>query len=188
MSRIGKKPILIPASVEVTVEGNQLSVKGPKGTLSFAVHPLMLVTTEEGEVGRQIIVRPKDETEAIDALSRSLWGTTRACLANLIIGVTEGFKKQLEVIGVGYKVSVQGDKIVLDVGYSHDVEMVLPPGISASVDKNSIILTSSDNVALGQFAHRLRSVRRPEPYKGKGIKYVDEQIRRKAGKAAKTGA
>lgn len=184
MSRVGKKPIAIPVGVDVSVKGTAVSVKGPKGSLTCEVHPRVTVSIEQTEAGSVVQVGVKD---ASDAFGRSIWGTTRANIANLIKGVTEGFSKSLEVIGVGYKVNVQGQKIVLDVGFSHHVDVAIPVGITATVEKNILTLAGTDNITLGQFAAYVRSIRKPEPYGGKGIKYTTEQIRRKAGKTAKTG-
>ena len=184
MSRIGKKPILVPAGVDVQVNGTHVEVKGPKATLALDVHPLTSVTLETGEAGKEIHIQVSEPEENF---GRAIWGTTRANVANLVKGVSEGFSKSLEVIGVGYKVNVQGQKVVLDVGFSHDVEIPLPAGVSATVEKNVLTLTSADKVVLGAVAAQIRSIRKPEPYKGKGIKYTTEQIRRKAGKAAKSG-
>lgn len=184
MSRIGKKPIPVPAGVDVQIRGTHVMVKGPKGSLALDVHPSTTVLVEDGEAGKEIQIRVSEPEENF---GRAIWGTTRANVANLVEGVSHGFSKSLEVIGVGYKVNVQGQKIVLDVGYSHDVDVALPEGIQATVEKNILTLTSVDKIALGALAAKIRSIRKPEPYKGKGIKYTTEQIRRKAGKAAKSG-
>lgn len=184
MSRIGKKLIPIPAGVDVQINGTHVEVKGPKGTLVLDVHPTTIISLETGEAGKEIHVQVSTPEENF---GRAIWGTTRANLANLVKGVSEGFSKSLEVIGVGYKVNVQGQKVVLDVGYSHDVEVPLPAGVSATVEKNVLTLTAADKIVLGATAAKIRSIRKPEPYKGKGIKYTTEQIRRKAGKTAKSG-
>lgn len=165
------------------ITGKTLQVKGPKGTLSYEVNARAQVVM--GEEGTQKTLRV-EVPDSSDSFGRSIWGTTRANIANLVKGVTEGFTKSLEVNGVGYRVAVQGQKIVLEVGYSHDVEVPIPTGITATVEKNVLTLGSADKVALGQFSAQVRSVRKPEPYGGKGIKYTTETIRRKAGKAAKT--
>ena len=182
MSRIGKKPIEIPNGVDVRVEGATVHVKGPKGALSLAVPSDAKVSLgeEEGAKVLQVTVTTPDEKA-----QRSLWGTIRANLANLIRGVTEGYTKSLEINGVGFRASVAGKKLVLTIGFSHDVEFILPEGISATVEKNVITLTGIDRQLVGETAAQIRAWKKPEPYLGKGIKYTDEVIRRKAGKAAK---
>ena len=177
MSRIGRMPIAIPAGVEVKLDGNTVTVKGPKGELTRTVHENMKVEIKDAEI---LVTRPNDEKE-----NRALHGLTRTLIANMVIGVTEGFKKELEVNGVGYRSSVEGNKLVLNVGYSHPVEMPLPDGVSAEVNDKKITISGIDNQKVGQFAAEVREKRPPEPYKGKGIKYVDEYIRRKEGKAGK---
>ncbi|MBR6512695.1 MAG: 50S ribosomal protein L6 [Clostridia bacterium] len=177
MSRIGKMPIAIPAGVEVKLDGTTVSVKGPKGELTRTVHPNMKVEVNGAEV---TVTRPNDNKE-----NRSLHGLTRSLIANMVKGVTDGFTKELEVNGVGYRASVEGNKLVLNVGYSHPVEMPLPDGIKAEVNDKKITISGIDNQEVGQFAAEVREKRPPEPYKGKGIKYMDEHIRRKEGKAGK---
>ena len=179
MSRIGKKPIVIPATVEVMVENNLVSVKGPKGNLSTAIHKNMAITIEGNEL---LVTRPNDEKE-----NRSLHGLSRTLIANMVDGVTTGFKKELEVNGVGYRVAKQGTALVMNLGYSHQVIMEEIDGISIEVPTpNKIIILGSDKQKVGQFAAEVRKKRPPEPYKGKGIKYVTEVIRRKEGKAGKS--
>ena len=180
MSRVGKKPIIIPEGVDVSVEANNVTVKGPKGTLSRQINEVVTIEQKDGEILISV-ANEKDTNE------RAQWGTARAVIANLVKGVTEGFSKQLEVNGVGYKVNLSGRTIVLYVGYSHDVNFELPEGIDAAVEGNVITITGSNKDLVEEVAANIRSVRKPEPYKGKGIKYIDEVIRRKAGKAAKTG-
>ena len=177
MSRIGRMPIAIPAGVEVKLDGNTVSVKGPKGELTRTVHQNMKVEVNGAEV---TVTRPNDDKE-----NRSLHGLTRTLIANMIKGVTDGFSKELEVNGVGYRASVEGNKLVLNVAYSHPVEMPLPDGIKAEVNDKKITISGIDNQKVGQFAAEVREQRPPEPYKGKGIKYMDEHIRRKEGKAGK---
>ena len=178
MSRIGRKPINIPAGVEVTVNGSDVTVKGPKGTLSQSFHPNMNIAVENNEV---IVTRPNDEKE-----NRSLHGLTRTLIHNMVIGVTEGFKKELDVNGVGYRVAKEGTNLVMNLGFSHQVIVPEIPGITVEVPgPNKIIIHGCDKQAVGQFAAEVREKRPPEPYKGKGIKYTDEVIRRKVGK---TGA
>lgn len=177
MSRIGKKPIAIPSGVEVTVGKHQVDVKGPKGSLSTPLHAKIEVKQE----GSEIVVTRVDESR----LARAQHGLRRTLLSNMIEGVTKGFEKQLEVVGVGYRVNVQGTKVVLNVGYSHPVEFPLPAGIEAKAEGTKLTISGCDKQMVGEVAAQIRRVRKPEPYKGKGIKYVDEVIRRKAGKSAK---
>ena len=180
MSRIGRKPIVIPAGVEVKVNGTEVTVKGPKGTLTQKVHPLMKVEVNGAEV---TVSRPNDEKEA-----RSLHGLTRTLINNMVIGVTEGYKKELEVNGVGYRVQKQGKDLVMNLGFSHQVIMSEIPGISIECPgPNQIIISGPDKQLVGQFAAEVREKRPPEPYKGKGIKYNYEHIRRKEGKAGGKG-
>ncbi len=183
MSRIGKKPIVIPNGVEATVVDGHVSVKGPKGHLEIDTHPNMTVELKDAESGKEIAVTVEDLSTK---LNRSLWGTTRSNIANLVTGVTDGFSKQLEVNGVGYKVALNGNVINLHLGYSHEINFKLPDGVSAEVEKNVITLSGPNKQTVGQTAAEIRKLRKPEPYKGKGIKYMDEVIRRKAGKAAKS--
>ena len=178
MSRIGRKPINIPAGVEVKFENGVLSAKGPKGTLTQTVHPNMIVEIE----GNVIEVKRPDD----DKLNRSLHGLTRTLIANMMIGVTEGYKKELDVNGVGYRVQKQGKQLVMNLGYSHQVIMEDTEDITIEVpNPNKIIIHGADKQKVGQFAAKVREKRPPEPYKGKGIKYADEVIRRKEGKAGK---
>ena len=178
MSRIGRKPIAIPAGVEVKVDGAVVTVKGPKGTLTNTFNADIAVAVEGNEI---IVTRPSDVKE-----HRSLHGLTRTLIANMVIGVTEGFKKELQVNGVGYRVQKQGTNLVMNLGYSHQVIMPEIDGITIEVPgPNSIIISGPDKQKVGQFAAEVREKRPPEPYKGKGIKYIDEHIRRKEGKAAK---
>ena len=178
MSRIGRKPITIPAGVEVKVDGSVVTVKGPKGILTNTFNADMAIAVEGTEV---VVTRPSDNKE-----HRSLHGLTRTLIANMVQGVTEGFKKELQVNGVGYRVQKQGTNLVMNLGYSHQVIMAEPEGITIEVPgPNSIIISGADKQKVGQFAAEVREKRPPEPYKGKGIKYIDEHIRRKEGKAAK---
>ena len=178
MSRIGRKPIVIPAGVEVTVNGNEITVKGPKGTLTSNIHPIISVAVENGEV---VVTRPNDEKTA-----RSLHGLTRTLISNMVEGVTNGFKKELEVQGVGYRVAKQGKDLVMNLGYSHQVIMSENADITIEVpDANKIIIHGIDKQKVGQFAAEVREKRPPEPYKGKGIRYAGEVIIRKEGKAGK---
>ena len=179
MSRIGRMPITVPAGVEVSIgDGNVVTVKGPKGTLTKTMNPAMTITCEDGAIH---VTRPNDEK-----LNRSLHGMTRTLLHNMVIGVTEGYKKELEINGVGYRAAKEGSKLILTIGYSHPVEVPEIEGITIEVPaQNKIVIHGCDKQKVGQFAAEVREKRPPEPYKGKGIKYADEVIRRKVGK---TGA
>lgn len=178
MSRIGLKPIAIPAGVDVTIDNNAVTVKGPNGTLSMDAHPNMNISVEGSEI---IVSRPNDEKE-----NRSLHGLTRTLIANMVTGVTEGFKKTLEVNGVGYRVALQGQTLDMNLGFSHHVFMDAPEGIKIECpNATTIIISGADKQKVGQFAAQVREKRPPEPYKGKGIKYSDEHIRRKEGKTGK---
>ena len=175
MSRIGRMPIAIPAGVTVTLDGNVITVKGAKETLTREIHPNMHVAVENNEI---IVTRPNDEKQ-----NRALHGLTRSLLHNMVVGVTDGFKKELEVNGVGYRVAKQGKDLVMNLGFSHQVTMSEIPGITIEVPgPNKIIISGPDKQKVGQFAAEVREKRPPEPYKGKGIKYADEHIRRKEGK------
>ena len=179
MSRIGKMPVAIPAGVEVTVaDGNLVTVKGPKGTLTQQLQPSMTIKQEGAEL---LVSRPDDGKE-----NRALHGLTRALLHNMVVGVSEGFKKELEVNGIGYRAAKEGKNLVMNLGYSHQVIVPEIDGITIDVPaQNKIVISGPDKQKVGQFAAEVREKRPPEPYKGKGIKYVDEVIRRKVGK---TGA
>ncbi len=178
MSRIGRLPVAVPAGVTVDVkEGNEVTVKGPKGTLTRTFDPAMNIEVRDGEV---VVTRPNDLKK-----NKSLHGLTRALINNMVIGVTDGYTKTLEVNGVGYRANKQGKKLVLSLGYSHPVEMEDPEGLESKVDGNHIIISGISKEAVGQYAAEIRSKRAPEPYKGKGIKYIDEVIRRKVGKTGK---
>lgn len=178
MSRIGRKPVQIPQGVEVKLDGNHITVKGPKGTLERTLHEDMIIKTENNEI---IVERPSE-----DKTHRSLHGLTRTLISNMVVGVTEGFKKTLEVNGVGYRAAKQGKDLVLNLGYSHQVVVSEIDGISIEVpNQNTVVVSGADKQAVGQFAAEIREKRPPEPYKGKGIKYDFEVIRRKEGKAGK---
>lgn len=180
MSRIGRQPIAVPAGVDVKIDGSTVTVKGPKGTLTRTVHSNMSVAMDDGEIK---VTRP-DESN----LNKSLHGLTRTLIHNMIIGVTEGYSKELEVNGVGYRAAKQGKDLVLNIGFSHQVIMPEIDGISIEVpNPNKIVISGPDKQMVGQFAAEVREKRPPEPYKGKGIKYVDEHVRRKEGKAGKGG-
>ena len=179
MSRIGRAPIAIPAGVEVKIEAeNVVTVKGPKGTLTQKFNPNMAIAIEDGVLH---VTRPNDAKE-----NRALHGLTRTLIHNMVVGVTEGYKKELDVNGVGYRVAKEGNKLVMNLGFSHQVTVEEVPGIEIEVpNPNKIVIHGCDKQQVGQFAAEVREKRPPEPYKGKGIKYTDEVIRRKAGK---TGA
>ena len=178
MSRIGRQPVVIPAGVTVTVAvGNKITVKGPKGTLERVLAPEIDIKVENDTV---VVTRPNDLKKM-----KSLHGLTRTLINNMVTGVSQGFTKELEVNGVGYRAAKQGNKLVLNLGYSHVVEMIDPEGIETAVDGNKITVKGINKEKVGQFAAEIRDKRRPEPYKGKGIKYVDEVIRRKVGKTGK---
>jgi large subunit ribosomal protein L6 len=178
MSRIGLKPIEIPSGVEVKLNGNTVTVKGPKGELTRELHSDMKVVVAETQV---TVERPSDQKE-----HRSLHGTTRSLLANMVEGVSKGFEKQLQIIGVGYRAQKQGNKVIVNAGYSHPVEIDPIDGIEIDVPSNtSVIVKGIDKEKVGAVAANIRGIRPPEPYKGKGIRYVDEYVRRKEGKTAK---
>lgn len=179
MSRIGKMPIAVPAGVTVDIaENNKVTVKGPKGTLERVLPEEMEIKLEGAEI---VVSRPNDLKKM-----KSLHGLTRTLIANMVKGVTDGYEKVLEINGVGYRAAKQGKKLVLSLGYSHPVEMTDPDGLEAVVDgQNKIIVKGIDKEKVGQYAAEIRDKRRPEPYKGKGIKYADETIRRKVGKTGK---
>ena len=176
MSRLGKQPVALPNGVEVTLADSVLTVKGPKGTLTRTVHKDVNITIDNGVVS----VAPAAETDE----ARALWGTFAAHVRNMVTGVTEGFTKVLEIEGVGYRAELRGNTLVLSMGFSHPVEMELPEGVAATVEKNVITLTAADKEVVGQFAANVRKVKKPEPYKGKGIRYQGEYIIRKQGKKA----
>ncbi|KKU12392.1 MAG: 50S ribosomal protein L6 [Parcubacteria group bacterium GW2011_GWC2_45_7] len=179
MSRIGKKNIIIPKGVTVQIAENTVTVQGPKGQDVLVMHPSVKV--EEAESVLAVSVKNPDEKQ-----DRALWGLHRALLANIIQGVTRGFEKKLEMIGVGYKAALKDKSLVLELGFSHPVEVVLPEGISCTVEKNIITLSGINKQLVGEIAAQIRRLRKPEPYKGKGIRYAGEFVRRKAGKATKT--
>jgi len=174
MSRIGKLPITIPASVEVSLAEGILTAKGPKGELTQAINPKMTVKIADG------LVTVEQNTNDVEAAE--FHGLTRTLISNMIVGVSEGFKKELEINGIGYRAAVSGSHLNLNLGYSHPIEYVIPEGIHIAVEKNIIIVSGADKQKVGQVSAEIRAYRKPEPYKGKGIKYVTEHIRRKAGK------
>jgi large subunit ribosomal protein L6 len=175
MSRIGKRPIPIPAGVDIAIDGDRIRVKGPKGVLERSVHPKISVQKD----GDSVLVAANDESRE----ARSLHGLFGALVANMVTGVTKGFEKGLEIVGVGYRAEMQGRTAVLSLGHSHPIRFDLPDGIEAAIEKSKIVLSGVDKELLGVTAAKIRGFRPPEPYKGKGIKYAEETIRRKAGKA-----
>ena len=178
MSRIGRKPITVPAGVEVTIDGSTVTAKGPKGTLTGTFNKNMTIA-KDGDV--ITVTRPNDEKE-----NRSLHGLTRTLIANMIEGVNNGYTKNLEIVGIGYRAALQGSVLDLSVGFSHKVQFTAPEGITIAVPSpNQIVISGPDKQKVGQFAAEVRGVRPPEPYKGKGIKYADEHVRRKEGKSGK---
>jgi large subunit ribosomal protein L6 len=182
MSRIGKQPVPIPSGVEVQIgDDNVVTVKGPRGSLSQAMHANMRIVTEDGAVR---VERPDDE-----GFNRGLHGLTRSLVANMVAGVTQGFEKRLSIVGIGYRAAMKGKDIEVQVGYSHPVLVTQPDGIEFEVPSpTSIIVRGNDKAQVGEIAANIRKIRKPEPYKGKGIRYEDEVVRKKAGKAAKGAA
>lgn len=184
MSRVGKKPITIPAGVDVTIDGQIVRVKGLKGELTETLHPSVQASVSEQDGTRVVnitVASPDNSGQAAQ------WGTARALVQNMVTGVTEGFSRQLEVNGVGFRVNTKGKDLVLNLGFSHEVPVTVPEGIQAVVEGNVITLSGVSKQRVGEIAAQIRRLKKPEPYKGKGIKYVGEVIRRKAGKAQKSG-
>ena len=180
MSRIGRLPIAVPSGVDVTIDGRRLVVKGPKGELTRELHPDMTLDREDGNL---VVTRPTEQKH-----HKQLHGLTRTLVNNMVVGVTTGYRKGLEITGVGYRASLVGRKLQLNLGYSHPVEIDPPAGISFEVENPTrLAVVGIDKELVGQVAARVRSTRKPEPYKGKGVRYAGERIRRKAGKAGKIG-
>ncbi|MFA5185094.1 MAG: 50S ribosomal protein L6 [Patescibacteria group bacterium] len=179
MSRIGKKPIILPSGVEATLGAGEVTIKGPKGTLTVGLNSLVKVALENEPKSLVVTVGVEDDTK-----QRALWGLTRQLLSNAVDGVQKPFERSLEFVGVGFKVALAGNALNIEVGFSHPVKFELPKGIEAKVDKQVVTLSGIDKQLVGETAARIRRIKPPEPYKGKGIKYTDEVIRRKAGKAA----
>ena len=179
MSRIGRLPVSVPSGVEVTINGSQVEVKGPKGTLTHTVaEPITVARDEDGAL---VVSRPDDERE-----SRSLHGLTRSLIANMVQGVTQGFERKLEIVGTGYRAVAKGQGLELALGFSHPVTVTAPEGVTPSLEgPTKITVSGIDKQLVGEVAANIRKLRKPEPYKGKGVRYADEQIRRKAGKAGK---
>jgi large subunit ribosomal protein L6 len=181
MSRIGRLPVAIPSTVDVTIEGRTLTVKGPKGTLSRTLHPDMTIAKEDGNV---LVSRPTEQK-----MHKQLHGLTRTLVNNMVVGVTDGYRKGLEITGVGYRATLNGRKLTLNLGYSHPVEIEPPEGISFEIENPTrLAVVGIDKELVGQVAAQVRATRKPEPYKGKGVRYAGEYVRRKAGKAGKIGA
>ncbi|MFA5021628.1 MAG: 50S ribosomal protein L6 [Patescibacteria group bacterium] len=181
MSRIGKQPIIIPDGVQVNIQAGQIKVKGPKGELTQGLHPDVIVEKKDNEI--IVSVKNSDEKK-----QNSLWGLFQRLINNMVIGTTKGFSRQLEINGVGYKAAVAGNVLNLNLGYSHPIAYDIPKGIEIKVEKNLITISGIDKQAIGQIAAEIRLLRKPEPYKGKGIKYLEEVIVRKVGKAAAKGS
>ena len=180
MSRIGRLPITVPSGVDVTIDGRNVTVKGPKGTLSRALHPDMTVSREDGTL---VVTRPTEQKT-----HKQLHGLTRTLVNNMVVGVTDGYRKGLEITGVGYRAALSGKKLQLNLGYSHQIEIDPPEGITFEVENPTrLAVVGIDKELVGQIAAKVRSTRKPEPYKGKGVRYAGEYIRRKAGKAGKIG-
>jgi large subunit ribosomal protein L6 len=180
MSRIGRLPITVPSTVDVTIDGRRLTVKGPKGTLSRELHPDMSVTQEDGTI---VVTRPTEQKT-----HKQLHGLTRTLVNNMVVGVTDGYRKGLEITGVGYRAALNGRKLTLNLGYSHPIEIDPPEGIAFEVENPTrLAVVGIDKELVGQIAAKVRSTRKPEPYKGKGVRYAGEYVRRKAGKAGKIG-
>jgi len=183
MSRIGRQPVPVPGNVKVSIAGNRIEVEGPKGKLGWDHHPSMTVR-HDTEAAALRVTRPSDERK-----HRALHGLTRSLIANMVRGVSEGFQKRLEIVGVGYNARLQGTDLVLNMGFCHPVTMPAPEGIEVEVPApTQIVIRGSDKQVVGQYAAEIRAVRKPEPYKGKGIRYEGEQVRRKAGKSFSSGA
>ncbi len=180
MSRIGKQPIPLPADVTVTIDGRNVTVKGKKAELTFRLHPHMTVKV----VDKAVVCEVNKKTKQ----SGALWGTTRARINNMVVGVTEGFQKKLELHGVGYRAALKGKDLELALGFSHPVKVPAPDGITFLVEKELITISGPDIIVVGQVAADIRKIRKPEPYKGKGVRYVGEQVRRKVGKVVGTTA
>jgi len=180
MSRIGRLPIPVPSGVDVTIDGRNVTVKGPKGTLSRALHPDMTVSREDGTL---VVTRPTEQKT-----HKQLHGLTRTLVNNMVVGVTDGYRKGLEITGVGYRAALSGKKLQLNLGYSHQIEIDPPEGITFEVENPTrLAVLGIDKELVGQIAAQVRATRKPEPYKGKGVRYAGEYIRRKAGKAGKIG-
>lgn len=177
MSRVGKSPIIIPSGVEVKIEPGLVTVKGPKGTLSTKLHPAIQLEKQDNVLVTTV--------SAEAAKGAALWGLFRALVNNMVVGVSQGFQKQLEINGIGFKAEVKGRELVLNLGFTHPINFSLPQGVEAKVEKNLLTVSGFDKQLVGETAAQIRRLKKPEPYKGKGIKYIDEVIHKKAGKALK---
>ncbi|PIV43291.1 MAG: 50S ribosomal protein L6 [Candidatus Nealsonbacteria bacterium CG_4_10_14_0_2_um_filter_40_15] len=186
MSRVGKKIILIPDGVEVKIEGDTVKVKGPKGEISQKIRPEIKILIEDKKI--QVMIQKQKVSLRMPKLTKSLWGLTRALIYNMVEGAKNGFEKKLEIQGVGYKAQAEGENLTLNVGFSHSVVLKVPEGIKVAVEKNIITISGINKTAIGQFAAIIRKVKPPEPYKGKGIRYLGEKVRRKVGKKVVTTA
>jgi large subunit ribosomal protein L6 len=181
MSRVGKKPIEVPPGIEVLIKDHRVKVKGPKGELSHELHPDVVAVAGEGKI---VVSLQSNLSKKRGAQAKGLWGLTRTLLFNMLKGVSEGYQKRLEVEGTGYRAAVQGDSLDLSLGFSHPVQLKMPEGIKITVEKNIIIVSGIDKQGVGEFAAKIKRTRPVEPYKGKGIKYEGEFVRRKEGKKA----
>lgn len=184
MSRVGKKPILIPDGVEVKIERDTVNVKGPKGEISQKIRPELKILIEDKKI--QVMIQERGASSRTPKLTKALWGLTRALIYNMVEGAKNGFEKKLEIQGVGYKAQGEGSNLTLNVGFSHSVVLKVPEGIMVAVEKNIITISGINKEAVGQFAAIIRKVKPPEPYKGKGIRYLGEKVRRKVGKKVVT--
>lgn len=184
MSRVGRKPILIPDGVEVKIEGDTVNVKGPKGEISQKIRPELKILIEDKKI--QVMIQERGASSRTPKLTKALWGLTRALIYNMVEGAKNGFEKKLEIQGVGYKAQGEGSNLTLNVGFSHSVVLKVPEGIMVAVEKNIITISGINKEAVGQFAAIIRKVKPPEPYKGKGIRYLGEKVRRKVGKKVVT--
>ncbi len=181
MSRLGKKPIVIPGGVQVKLDSGVINIKGPKGELNLTIHPMVLITSEPDG----LVIKVKN---AVDKKQRALWGTFVRLIRNMIIGVTTGFEKKLQLVGIGFRAQISGEKLTLNIGFSHPVEYHIPTGAKILVEKDIITVASVDKQLAGEVAAQIRRIKKPEPYKGVGIRYFGEVVRKKAGKKAVAGA
>ncbi len=188
MSRVGRKLILIPDGVEVKIEGDTVKVKGPKGEISQKIRPELKIISRIEDKKIQVMLQEQEVSSRIPKLTKALWGLTRALIYNMVEGVKNGFEKKLEIQGIGYKAQGEGSNLTLNVGFSHSVVLKVPEGIMVAVEKNIITISGINKEAVGQFAAIIRKVKPPEPYKGKGIRYLGEKVRRKVGKKVVTTA
>lgn len=181
MSRLGKKPIIIPSGVEIKIDQNQIVVKGPKGEIKQTIHPLVIVNLEDNSL--KVFVKDPQERK-----QKALWGTFVRLIQNMIEGVTKGFEKKLQLVGIGFRAQISGNKLILNIGFSHPVEYQIPAGVSVNIEKDIITISGLDKQLVGEVAAQIRKLKKPEPYKGTGIKYLEEIVRKKAGKKAVAAA